>query len=118
MLGTEGVFSWFAARRILELQTSHRRLLWEKKISSPIAVGILEQLFYTPTISIAQIAKRFAVSYQAASTVGKDPHPQGNDRPEARQAIRVRRLSEYPRRRDQDLRRELLFWGYLENLDN
>jgi Fic family protein len=57
------------ARRILELQTSHRRLLWEKKISSPIAVGILEQLFYTPTISIAQIAERFDVSYQAASTL-------------------------------------------------
>ena len=58
-----------AARQILELQSRHRRLLWEKKISSPIAVGILEQLFYTPVISIAQIAERFAVSYQAASTI-------------------------------------------------
>ena len=57
------------ARKILELQTNHRRLLWEKKISSPIAVGILEQLFYTPTISIARIAERFDVSYQAASTL-------------------------------------------------
>jgi DNA-binding MarR family transcriptional regulator len=37
--------------------------------SSPIAVGILEQLFYTPTISIAQIAERFNVSYQAVSTL-------------------------------------------------
>lgn len=55
------------ARQILELQTDHRRLLWEKKISSPIAVGILEQLFYTPTVSIAQIAERFNVSYKAAS---------------------------------------------------
>jgi len=57
------------ARQILELQSNHRRLLWEKKISSPIAVGILEQLFYTPTISIAHIAERFSVSYQAASTL-------------------------------------------------
>lgn len=55
--------------RILELQINHRRLLWEKKISSPIAVGILEQLFYTPTISIARIAEQFNVSYQAASTL-------------------------------------------------
>ncbi len=55
------------AGQILELQTHHRRLLWEKKISSPIAVGILEQLFYTPTISIARIAEKFNVSYQAAS---------------------------------------------------
>jgi transposase len=43
--------------------------LWEKKISSPIAVGILEQLFYTPTVSIPQVAKRFNVSYQVASTI-------------------------------------------------
>ena len=57
------------ARQILELQTNHRRLLWEKKISSPIAVGILEQLFYTPTVSIAKIAERFNISYQAASTL-------------------------------------------------
>jgi Fic family protein len=57
------------ARQILELQANHRRLLWEKKISSPIAVGILEQLFYTPSVSIAQIAERFKVSYQAASTL-------------------------------------------------
>jgi len=57
------------ARQILELQSRHRRLLWEKKISSPIAVGILEQLFYTPTVSIGQIAERFSISYQAASTL-------------------------------------------------
>jgi len=57
------------ARRILELQSRHRRLLWEKKISSPIAVGILEQLFYTPVVSIGQTAEQFDISYQAASTL-------------------------------------------------
>ena len=57
------------ARQILELQSRHRRLLWEQKISSPIAVGILEQLFYTPVVSIGQIAGQFAISYQAASTI-------------------------------------------------
>jgi len=57
------------ARQILELQTRHRRLLWEKKISSPIAVGILEQLFYTPVVSIGQTAGQFDISYQAASTI-------------------------------------------------
>jgi predicted transcriptional regulator len=35
----------------------------------PIAVGILEQLFYTPTVFSAQIAERSNVSYQAASTL-------------------------------------------------
>lgn len=57
------------ARQILDLQSRHRRTLWEKKISSPIAVGILEQLFYTPLVSIGQIAGQFDVSYQAASTI-------------------------------------------------
>jgi len=57
------------ARNILELQYSHRKLLWEKKISSPIAVGILERLFYTPAVSINEIAGQFGVSYQAASTL-------------------------------------------------
>jgi len=57
------------ARQILELQSNHRRLLWEKKISSPIAVGILEQLFYTPAVSVGQLAGRFGISYQAASTI-------------------------------------------------
>jgi len=57
------------ARQILELQSNHRRLLWEKKISSPIAVGILEQLFYTPVVSVGQLAGRFGISYQAASTI-------------------------------------------------
>jgi Fic family protein len=57
------------ARKILELQSTHRKLLWEKKISSPIAVGILERLFYTPAVSINETAKQFGVSYQAASTL-------------------------------------------------
>jgi len=57
------------ARQILELQSRHRRLLWKKKISSPIAVGILEQLFYTPVVSIGQTAEQFDISYQAASTI-------------------------------------------------
>jgi Fic family protein len=57
------------ARKILELQTKHRRLLWEKRISSSIAVGILEHLFYTPVVSTGQLAKKFDISYQAASTI-------------------------------------------------
>jgi Fic family protein len=62
-------FAMDTARQILELQSRHRRLLWEKKISSPIAVGILEQLFYTPVVSIGQTAEQFDISYQAASTI-------------------------------------------------
>ncbi len=57
------------AKRILELQTNHRTLLWKKNISSPLAVGILEKLFFTPYVSVNDIAKSFKISYQAASTL-------------------------------------------------
>ena len=57
------------SRRILELQSAHRNILWKKNISSPLAVGILEQLFITPYVSVNDIAKGFKISYQAASTL-------------------------------------------------
>jgi cell filamentation protein, protein adenylyltransferase len=55
------------ARRILELQTGHRQLLWQKNISSPYAVGILESLYSRPYVSVNDVAKEFSISYQAAS---------------------------------------------------
>lgn len=58
-----------AARQIMELQSRHRSLLWQKKISSPLAVGILEKLFFTPYVSVNDIASEFSTSYQAASTL-------------------------------------------------
>lgn len=57
------------AKAILELQNNHRNLLWQKKISSPLAVGILEKLFYKPLITIKEISISFEISYQAASTL-------------------------------------------------
>lgn len=57
------------AKKILELQTRHRTILWEKRLSSPLAVGILEKLFFTPYISVKDIAKEFSISFQAASTL-------------------------------------------------
>lgn len=57
------------SKRILELQTSHRNLLWKKKISSPLAVGILEKLFYVPYVSVNDVAREFSISFQAASTL-------------------------------------------------
>ncbi|MDA8089174.1 MAG: Fic family protein [Nitrospiraceae bacterium] len=57
------------SKKILELQTAHRNLLWKKKISSPLAVGILEKLFYTPYTSVKDISREFHISFQAASTL-------------------------------------------------
>ncbi len=57
------------SKRILELQTNHRNLLWQKKISSPLAVGLLEKLFYTPYMSVKDVAEVFSISYQSASVL-------------------------------------------------
>ena len=57
------------ARKILELQTRHRALLWKKKLSSPFAVGILEGLFQKPYVSVNDVAKGFSISFQAASNL-------------------------------------------------
>jgi len=57
------------ARKILELQTKHRELLWKKKLSSPLAVGIVELLFQKPYVSVNDVAKEFSISFQAASTL-------------------------------------------------
>ncbi len=57
------------SKRILELQSNHRNLLWKKKISSPLAVGILEKLFYVPYVSVHDVAREFSISFQAASTL-------------------------------------------------
>lgn len=57
------------AKRILELQANHRNLLLRKRLSSPLAVGILEKLFHTPYISVKDVAQAFDISYQASSTL-------------------------------------------------
>jgi Fic family protein len=57
------------SKKILELQTSHRQLLWQKKISSPLAVGILEKLYYKPYVAVNDIARYFNISFQAASNL-------------------------------------------------
>lgn len=57
------------AKKILELQSNHRTLLWKKKISSPIAVGMLESLFHKPYVSVNDVAKEFNISFQSASTL-------------------------------------------------
>jgi Fic family protein len=57
------------ARKILELQTKHRDLLWKKKLSSPFAIGILERLFQKPYVSVNDVAREFSISFQAASNL-------------------------------------------------
>jgi Fic family protein len=54
-------------KKILALQSKHQALLWERKISSSVAVLLLQQLFYTPVITIKDVEKRFSITYPTAA---------------------------------------------------
>lgn len=54
-------------KKILQLHTQHQELLWQKKLSSPFAVMLLNKLFYTPIFSISDIQTMFNVSYPTAA---------------------------------------------------
>jgi Fic family protein len=56
-------------RSILYLHEKHKNLLLEKNISSPLAVKILERLFYTPLVSIGDMQKFFDINYQTAANL-------------------------------------------------
>ncbi len=56
-------------KKIIELKERHKKLLWEKKISSPLAILFLDQLFYTPLFSVNDVQQTFTISYQAAANI-------------------------------------------------
>jgi Fic family protein len=54
-------------KKILELHSEHQKLLYTAKLSSPLAVVLLNQLFYTPIISISDVQKKFNITYPTAA---------------------------------------------------
>lgn len=56
-------------KKILQLRETHQALLWEKKISSPLAIMLLDKLFYTPLIGISDVQKEFKIPHQSASNL-------------------------------------------------
>ncbi|MFA6527393.1 MAG: Fic family protein [Candidatus Babeliales bacterium] len=54
-------------KKILQLRETHQTLLYEKKLSSPLAIMLLDKLFYTPLLDISDIQKAFNLSYPTAS---------------------------------------------------
>ncbi len=60
-----------ATKNILSLHSKDQALLWEHRISSPLATMLLNQLFYTPVISIKTIEEQFNVSYPTAAQLIK-----------------------------------------------
>jgi len=56
-------------RKILVMHQEKENLLWQKKLSSPYAMGILNFLFTVPYVSIKLISEKFDISFQSASTL-------------------------------------------------
>ena len=57
------------AKRILQLKQDHIQLLHVKKVTSPLALILLEKLFYTPVMSINDVKDALDTSYQSASAI-------------------------------------------------
>lgn len=56
-------------KKILALQNKDQALLWKEKLSSPLAIVLLDRLFYTPVIAISDVEKQFNISYPTASNL-------------------------------------------------
>ncbi|MGL5626926.1 MAG: Fic family protein [Candidatus Rhabdochlamydia sp.] len=56
-------------KQILALADQHKQLLLHKKISSPLAIVLLDYLFIKPYISVHEVAEYFHISFQRAQTL-------------------------------------------------
>jgi Fic family protein len=56
-------------KNVLSLADRHKKLLLERKISSPLAMVLLDYLFIKPHLSVQEIAEHFQISYQTAKTL-------------------------------------------------
>ena len=56
-------------KKVLAIADTHKKLLIEKKISSPLAIALLDHLFIKPHVSIQEISKKFQTSHQTAQTL-------------------------------------------------
>lgn len=53
-------------KKVLALADGHKKLLLQQKISSPLAIGLLDYMFIKPHISVHDVAEHFQVSSQTA----------------------------------------------------
>jgi len=56
-------------KKVLALADTHKKLLLQNKISSPLAIALLDHLFAKPHLSIQEIAEHFQTSFQTAQTL-------------------------------------------------
>jgi len=56
-------------KKILQLRETYQNMLLQKNISTPLAVKLLDKLFYKPIIRIGDIQEEFKISHQSASNL-------------------------------------------------
>jgi Fic family protein len=56
-------------KKVLALADSHKKLLIEQKISSPLAIALLDYIFVKPHLSIQEVADYFQISFQSAQSL-------------------------------------------------
>lgn len=58
-------------KTVLSIADKHKKLLQQRKVASPLAIGLLDYLFHKPHISIQEVATHFQISYQTAQNLIK-----------------------------------------------
>jgi Fic family protein len=56
-------------KNVLSIADTHKKLLLQKKVSSPLAIALLDYLFIKPHLSVQEVAQHFQTSYQTAQTL-------------------------------------------------
>ncbi len=56
-------------KKIIDLHETYKKLLWRKKVSSPVAMQFLDRLFHAPVVSINDVQNALDISFQAASNL-------------------------------------------------
>jgi Fic family protein len=56
-------------KQVLALADTHKKRLIKEKISSPLAIGLLDYLFVKPHVSTHEVAEHFQMSFQTAQTL-------------------------------------------------
>lgn len=53
-------------KKVLALAEDHKKLLFLKKISSPLAIVLLDHLFLKPHVSVLEVSEDLHISFQTA----------------------------------------------------
>lgn len=59
------------ARKIMELQQTDREEILKRKMTTPMAVVLLDKLFLYPVVTVKDVARRLETSYQTANDLVK-----------------------------------------------